>query len=61
MLILKKHTLLLTYITIVFKGLPISVQGDFLELDAPLEKINLHVRGGYVIPTQQPANSTVLR
>ena len=27
----------------------------------PLDKINLHVRGGYVIPWQEPANTTVYR
>ncbi len=27
-------------------------------MNAPLNFINLHVRGGYIIPTQEPANNT---
>ena len=30
-------------------------------LDAPLDHIPLHVRGGYIIPTQEPANNTAFR
>lgn len=30
----------------------------FVKLNAPLNFINLHVRGGYIIPTQEPANTT---
>lgn len=28
--------------------------GVFTDLDAPLEKINVHVRGGFIIPMQIP-------
>ncbi|XP_078612816.1 sucrase-isomaltase, intestinal-like [Branchiostoma floridae x Branchiostoma japonicum] len=34
-------------------------RGQTVTLDAPLDKINVHVRGGVVLPTQQPANTTV--
>lgn len=33
--------------------------GGGVELDAPMDYINLHVRGGYIIPTQTPDNSTM--
>uniref|UniRef100_A0A4W3K2V3 alpha-glucosidase n=1 Tax=Callorhinchus milii TaxID=7868 RepID=A0A4W3K2V3_CALMI len=36
----------------------INVRGKWLEMPTPLEHINLHVRGGYVIPWQSPANNT---
>ncbi|XP_066266381.1 sucrase-isomaltase, intestinal-like [Branchiostoma lanceolatum] len=34
-------------------------RGQTVTLDAPLNKINVHVRGGTILPTQQPANTTV--
>ena len=40
---------------------PISSRGKTVQLDAPLDHINLHVRGGFVLPTQEPANNTVYR
>ncbi|XP_077979667.1 sucrase-isomaltase, intestinal-like [Glandiceps talaboti] len=39
--------------------IPASNRGNYVNLNAPLEFIPLHIRGGYIIPTQQPANSTV--
>ncbi|KAK3773169.1 hypothetical protein RRG08_013756 [Elysia crispata] len=35
-------------------------QGQFLELSAKLDHINLHLRGGHIIPLQEPALSTTL-
>ncbi|ELT99254.1 hypothetical protein CAPTEDRAFT_104310 [Capitella teleta] len=32
---------------------------ELIQLDAPLDFIPLHIRGGYVLPTQRPANTTV--
>ena len=32
--------------------------GVWIELDAPLTYIPLHLRGGYIMPTQKPANTT---
>ncbi|XP_045707250.1 sucrase-isomaltase, intestinal [Phyllostomus hastatus] len=39
-------------------GQDIGVRGVVKEFDAPLYKINLHVRGGYILPCQEPAQNT---
>ncbi|CAH1773346.1 unnamed protein product [Owenia fusiformis] len=36
-----------------------SLRKSWTTLPAPLDFIPLHVRGGYILPTQQPANSTM--
>ncbi|NXA54524.1 MGA protein, partial [Nothocercus julius] len=36
----------------------IDFRGQFRNLSAPLEHINLHIRGGYILATQTPANTT---
>lgn len=38
-----------------------SNRKSHLNLDAPLDHIPLHVRGGHIIPTQEPAINTALR
>ena len=38
-----------------------SKSGRYIKLEAPLDHINLHVRGGYIIPMQDPALTTTLR
>ena len=43
----------------VLQGVAIDTRGDYVTLDVPLEFIPLHVRGGAVLPYQQPANSTL--
>jgi maltase-glucoamylase len=32
--------------------------GKWLNLTAPIDFIPLHIRGGYILPTQEPANNT---
>lgn len=39
-------------------GEDIAVRRQFQDLPAPLEHINLHIRGGYIIPWQVPAITT---
>ncbi|XP_066097514.1 sucrase-isomaltase, intestinal isoform X1 [Saccopteryx bilineata] len=39
-------------------GQDIGIRGTFNEFEAPLYKINLHVRGGYILPCQEPAQNT---
>ncbi|XP_019347375.2 sucrase-isomaltase, intestinal [Alligator mississippiensis] len=38
----------------------IGFRGQFSNFSAPLEHINLHIRGGYIIPWQYPAANTAL-
>uniref|UniRef100_F7BGM0 Sucrase-isomaltase n=1 Tax=Monodelphis domestica TaxID=13616 RepID=F7BGM0_MONDO len=40
-------------------GLDIGIRKIYHDFDAPLEKINLHVRGGHILPCQEPAQNTV--
>jgi alpha-glucosidase (family GH31 glycosyl hydrolase) len=35
-------------------GVKVNVTGVFTDLAAPMEKINVHVRGGFIIPMQIP-------
>ena len=37
-----------------------SNTGSWHKLDAPLDKINLHVRGGHILPWQQPSTTTYM-
>uniref|UniRef100_A0A8C2KHW8 alpha-glucosidase n=1 Tax=Cyprinus carpio TaxID=7962 RepID=A0A8C2KHW8_CYPCA len=39
-------------------GKAIRTAGEFVDMDAPLEKINLHVRAGHILPWQKPENNT---
>nr|XP_001504613.1 sucrase-isomaltase, intestinal [Equus caballus] len=39
-------------------GEDIGFRGNFHVFDAPLDKINLHVRGGHILPCQEPAQNT---
>uniref|UniRef100_S4RJX0 Uncharacterized protein n=1 Tax=Petromyzon marinus TaxID=7757 RepID=S4RJX0_PETMA len=40
------------------KGAQLTERKEYKEMNAPWDTINLHVRGGYILPTQQPANTT---
>jgi alpha-glucosidase (family GH31 glycosyl hydrolase) len=42
-----------------YDGAEVSARGATATLSAPLDFIPLHVQGGYILPTQQPANSTM--
>ncbi|XP_077017064.1 sucrase-isomaltase, intestinal isoform X1 [Tamandua tetradactyla] len=39
-------------------GQDIGIRKQFEEFSAPLHKINLHVRGGHILPCQEPARNT---
>ncbi|XP_048460068.1 maltase-glucoamylase [Rhincodon typus] len=39
-------------------GSAISSRKQFLDMHLPGDKLGLHVRGGFIFPTQQPANTT---
>ncbi|XP_042638461.1 uncharacterized protein LOC103207213 [Orycteropus afer afer] len=43
-----------------YTGVNINISGEWRRLPAPLEHINLHVRGGYILPWQEPALNTYL-
>uniref|UniRef100_A0A8C6BF76 Maltase-glucoamylase n=1 Tax=Monodon monoceros TaxID=40151 RepID=A0A8C6BF76_MONMO len=43
------------------QGVDIQARGEWKSLPAPLDHINLHVRGGYILPWQEPAQNTYLR
>uniref|UniRef100_A0A8C5XAY3 Maltase-glucoamylase n=1 Tax=Microcebus murinus TaxID=30608 RepID=A0A8C5XAY3_MICMU len=42
------------------RGVDINARGEWKTLLAPLDHINLHVRGGYILPWQEPALNTHL-
>jgi hypothetical protein len=44
-----------------FKKEEVSIRKGYLNLVTPQDHINLHLRGGYVIPIQEPANNTFFR
>ncbi|XP_042231432.1 lysosomal alpha-glucosidase-like [Homarus americanus] len=41
-----------------YDGNLIEGEGDYMNLDAPRDKIPLLVRGGYILPVSKPANTT---
>ncbi|CAF4140355.1 unnamed protein product [Rotaria sordida] len=41
-------------------GVKLTSVGLFMDLDAPLEKINVHVRGGSIIPMQAPGPNLMI-
>nr|XP_011721917.1 maltase-glucoamylase, intestinal [Macaca nemestrina] len=43
-----------------YTGVDMNTRGEWKTLPAPLDHINLHVRGGYILPWQEPALNTHL-
>ncbi|CAF5129605.1 unnamed protein product, partial [Rotaria magnacalcarata] len=41
-------------------GVKLNSVGQFVDLDAPITKLNVHVRGGFIIPMQIPGDNLVL-
>ena len=44
-----------------YTGALVNVTKQYTQLDAPLDTINVHVRGGHIIPTQYPDLTTTAR
>jgi len=38
----------------------VTTVGQFVDLNTPIEKINVHVRGGFIIPMQIPGDNLIL-
>ena len=43
------------------QGAKVAKVGTTTTLDAPRDVINLHIRGGHILPAQKPALNTMLR
>uniref|UniRef100_A0A671FXC9 Maltase-glucoamylase n=1 Tax=Rhinolophus ferrumequinum TaxID=59479 RepID=A0A671FXC9_RHIFE len=43
-----------------YTGVDIKARGEWKSLAAPLDHINLHIRGGFILPWQEPAQNTHL-
>uniref|UniRef100_F6Q8B4 P-type domain-containing protein n=1 Tax=Ornithorhynchus anatinus TaxID=9258 RepID=F6Q8B4_ORNAN len=41
-----------------YSGSEVEARGQWKNLSAPLDHINLHIRGGHILPCQEPANNT---
>ena len=41
-------------------GIQLTTVGQYIDLDAPIQKINVHVRGGFIIPMQTPGPNLIL-
>lgn len=42
----------------ITNGMVVNSKGESLQLDAPIDKINVHVRGGFILPRQKPEMTT---
>ncbi|XP_028650310.2 sucrase-isomaltase, intestinal [Erpetoichthys calabaricus] len=42
-----------------YTGRSTGIRGQWVDMPTPLDHINLHIRGGYVIPWQEPSRTTV--
>jgi alpha-glucosidase (family GH31 glycosyl hydrolase) len=38
----------------------LTTVGQFIDLNTPIQKINVHVRGGFIIPMQIPGENLIL-
>jgi len=43
-----------------YTGEPLTGRGDWTVFKAPIEKINVHIRGGSVLPLQKPDITTTI-
>ena len=41
-------------------GVQVSTVGQFVDLDTPIQKINVHIRGGFIVPMQLPGPNLML-
>ncbi|UJR37338.1 hypothetical protein I4U23_030046 [Adineta vaga] len=41
-------------------GVQLRTVGQFIDLNTPIQKINVHVRGGFIIPMQIPGDNLIL-
>ena len=41
-------------------GAKLTTVGQFIDLNTPIQKINVHIRGGFIIPMQIPGDNLVL-
>ena len=44
-----------------YTGSLVNDTKQYVNLDDPIDKINIHLRGGYIIPTQVPDLTTTAR
>ncbi|CAF4375855.1 unnamed protein product, partial [Rotaria sordida] len=41
-------------------GIQITTVGQYVDFDTPIQKINVHIRGGFIIPMQIPGPDLVI-
>ncbi len=41
-------------------GVQLTAVGQFVHFDTPIHKINVHLRGGYILPLKTPGDNLIL-